>query len=285
MQKTVFYYMLKGMENQSDYEAKKERLLTLMGNLEAPVVACSGGADSALVTQLAFRLHPQTALAVFASTEAVAKAEREYAAKQAEQQGWRLDFLTLKSFDLAPVRHNERDRCYHCKTLICSAIRNHGKAKGGRNFLEGSNGDDAQSYRPGSRAVTETGFLSPLATVGFSKAEVRRFGAELGLASAGRPSAPCLLTRFPYALPGGVKTADIARIEIGEHHLKQYLRDDFRLRFVDDGTARIEAVATEHDLIRNRFDKICQGIPFARVILDSALFQSGSFDRKAGEGQ
>ena len=281
----MFYYMLKGMENLSDYEAKKQKLLTLIGNLEAPVVACSGGADSALVTQLAFRLHPQTALAVFVSTEAVAKAEREYAAKQARKQGWRLDFLTLKSFELAPVRRNERDRCFHCKTLICTAIRDHGKVKGGKHFLEGSNGDDARTYRPGSRAITETGFLSPLAMVGFTKAEVRCFGAELGLASASRPSAPCLLTRFPYALPGGVNTVDIERIEIGEHHLKQYLKDDFRLRFVDAGTARIEAAATDHDLIQSRFGEIRQGIPFARVILDSAPFQSGSFDRKAGDGQ
>lgn len=265
---------------EKQYEEKKKRLLTLMDTYDHPVVACSAGADSALLTQLAFMRHPDTALAVFVTTEGTDEAERDYAAAEAKLHGWRLRFLNLDTFRDDAVLHNRRDRCYHCKKMICKEIRRFGETYGGNHFLEGSNDDDRSVYRPGEGAVAETGFLSPLAEAGFSKAEVRRFGGELGLNSAVKPSAPCLLTRFPYDFESGVKKTDIERIKIGEHQLKAILSDNFRLRYVDRQTARIEASAADQHEIKAHFKEITKGIPFSHIILDEAPFQSGSYDRK-----
>lgn len=262
------------------YEEKKKRLLTLMDTYDHPVIACSAGADSALLTQLAFMRHPDTALAVFVSTEGTDEAERDYAAEEAMRHGWRLRFLNLETFRNDAVLHNRRDRCYHCKKMICEEIRCFGKTYGGKHFLEGSNDDDRSAYRPGERAVADTGFISPLAEAGFSKADVRRFGAELGLNSAIKPSAPCLLTRFPYDLENGVIKSDIKRIKNGEHQLKETLSDNFRLRYVDSQTARIEASAADQNEIKAHFKEITKGLPFSHIILDDTPFQSGSYDRK-----
>lgn len=267
------------------YETKKENLLTRMRGYDQPLIACSAGADSALLTELAFMLHPKTALAVFVATEALDEAEQSYALAEANLHGWRLLQLTVATFGENAVFHNRRDRCYHCKKLIYTTLRRYGILHDYKYFIEGSNADDSGVFRPGARAIVETGFISPLAEADFTKANVRRFGAELQLNSARKPSAPCLLTRFPYDLENGVKEADIERIKIGEHHLKRYLTDNFRLRFVNTNTARIETAAADQFFLQTHFHEIIQGIPFDHVILDEAPFQSGSFDRKAGNGQ
>ncbi len=69
---------------------------------------------------------------------------------------------------------------------------------------------------------------------------------------------------------------------MGEHHLKQILSDNFRLRFVDDETARIEASEEEIPFLYHNFQAVVNDIPFDRVLLDETPFRSGSFDRKAG---
>jgi uncharacterized protein len=268
--------------NQNAYEIKKKRLLTQLKDYDHPVIACSAGADSALLTDLAFKAHPDTALAIFAVTEGTDEGEQNYAAAEAKRRGWRLHFLRVETFAESDIFHNRRSRCYHCKKLICEELRRYGEKYGGKHFLEGSNGDDRFVHRPGERAVAETGFRSPLADNGFSKAEVRRFGAERGLLSAAKLSTPCLLTRFPYDLDEGFRAFDIERIKAGEHHLKQFLSDNFRLRFVDRETARIEASEGEISFLRHNFQAVINNIPFARVLLDETPFHSGSFDRKAG---
>jgi uncharacterized protein len=270
---------------KNNYEIKKDRLLALMDAYDHPVVACSAGADSALLTELAFIRHPLTALAVFVITEGTDEREKDYAVAEAKLRHWRLEILTLDTFQDEAVLHNRRDRCYFCKKMICAVIRNFGEENGGVHFLEGSNFDDKTVYRPGAQAVMESGFYSPLAEVGFRKTDVRRFGAALGLHSAVKPSAPCLMTRFPYDAEEGIQRNDIERIKTGEHHLKTILSDNFRLRFINGQAARIEASAADQDYIKTHFSEIVKGIPFSHVILDEKPFQSGSYDQQKGNGR
>ncbi len=169
--------------DQNAYETKKKRLLAQLKDYDHPVIACSAGADSALLTDLAFMAHPDTALAVFAVTEGCDEEEQSYAAAEAARRGWRLHILQVETFGESNVFHNRRSRCYHCKKLICREIRRYGEKHGGKHFIEGSNAEDRTVRRPGEKAVAETGFRSPLADNDFSKEEVRCFGEERGLLS------------------------------------------------------------------------------------------------------
>ena len=132
---------------KNDYEEKKKRLLALLDVYEYPVIACSAGADSALLTELAFMRHPDTALAVFVITEGTDEKEIDYAKAEAKLHRWSLHFLHLDSFKDSAVLHNRRDRCYFCKKMICAAIRSFGQQHGGVHFLEGSNFEDQTLYR------------------------------------------------------------------------------------------------------------------------------------------
>jgi uncharacterized protein len=86
-------------------------------------------------------------------------------------------------------------------------------------LVEGSNADDLSDYRPGRRAVTETGAVSPLLELGFSKDEIRALSQALGLSVWNRPSAPCLATRFPY---GTLVTHEgLRQVANGERYLHE----------------------------------------------------------------
>ena len=263
----------------TDFFSKKEKLNRLIMEIENPVVAYSGGVDSSLLTALAFRYHKDTALAVFASTPFIDEDELEYAKKQADKKNWKMQVVTVDPFVLPEVRTNTKERCYYCKTMILSELKKGVDAPGASTFLEGSNFDDEKHFRPGARAVKEQGFLSPLLEVEFTKEDVRRYASALLLPAADKPSRPCLLTRFPYHMESGIKSEVLNKIKEGEHLLSKALTDNFRLRYVDDHTARIEASLRNQGYLREH-PELLKKIPFDTIIIDKEPFQSGSFDRK-----
>ena len=65
-------------------------------------------------------------------------------------------------------------------------------------ILEGTNADDLKQYRPGIKAIKESGLHSPLLEANMTKKEIRELAATYGLKAANKPSSPCLATRFPY---------------------------------------------------------------------------------------
>ncbi len=96
------------------------------------------------------------------------------------------------------IRFNPENRCYLCKKTLFQKLMEYAKEQGISIIMEGTNEDDLHVYRPGLRAIKELGVFSPLAEVGFTKAEVRKLAKELGISVASRPSTPCLATRLPY---------------------------------------------------------------------------------------
>ncbi|MGI5874333.1 MAG: asparagine synthase-related protein [Bacillota bacterium] len=265
------------------FTEKKERLNEIVAASENPVVAYSGGVDSSLVTALVRARHGDAAQIYSVITPYMDEADIYFAAAAAKKNGWPVQWIRLNPLGAAEIARNSEDRCYHCKKRLFSAIKGKGEEQNGKTFLEGSNSDDTAVFRPGRRALAEMGFVSPLAEAGLTKAEIRRFAAELGLDAAERPSKPCLLTRFPYDLPTPVTEAMIERVKEGEHQLKAYLNDNFRLRWVSETEARLEVSDLDRDILTLGGKTILDKIPFAAVTVDSEPFQSGSFDRKKKE--
>lgn len=262
------------------YEKKKNRLNEIIKECQNPVVAYSGGVDSSLLTELVFRFHPDTAQAYSIITPYMDEADIFFGAAAATERNRPVIWINLNLLAVEEIAANPKDRCYHCKKRMLSTIKGRGEEHNGKTFLEGSNAEDMEAYRPGYRAVEELDYRSPLAEAGFSKAEVRRYATELELASAAYPSKPCLLTRFPYDKNGGVSLEDIERIKIGEHHLKAYLKDNFRLRWHGEQEALIEASPFDQRLLAIGGAKIRKSIPFETVTVEKEPFQSGHFDRE-----
>ncbi len=93
------------------------------------------------------------------------------------------------------IKNNPKDRCYHCKKLIYSRLKEFAKNKF---IIDGTNANDLKEFRPGIKALRELGISSPLAEFGISKEEIREFARISGVKIYNKPSSPCLATRFPY---------------------------------------------------------------------------------------
>ena len=92
-------------------------------------------------------------------------------------------------------------------------------------------------YRPGIRAIRELGITSPLALLGITKEEVRKFAGEYGISVSNRPSAPCLATRFPYGTR--LNMDKMKQVDQGEAYLRSLGLYNVRIR-VHGEVARIE---------------------------------------------
>ena len=164
-------------------------------------LAFSGGVDSSfllavlkeLCDEKPFPLQALNMRTVFLREDEIAEARQT-----ASSCGVPLAEFTCDPLSLPQLRNNPADRCYWCKRHIFSVFKDHAEKKHLEVIMDGTNGDDLHVYRPGRKALRELGVVSPLAELGFTKAEIRKLAAERGLKCAKKPAMPCLATRFAY---------------------------------------------------------------------------------------
>lgn len=239
-------------------------------------VAFSGGVDSALLLKAACSV-TKNVHAVTLYTPFHSPLEPTEAARMAQEWGAVHSVITLEAMP-AEVLANPPDRCYLCKRSIFTEIRRYADRHGLAHVLDGTNADDLNEYRPGLRTLVELGVISPLAGLGLSKAEVRTLAAELGLAVAAKPSAPCLATRFPYNEP--LHADKLAAVDEIERFVKALGPQVVRARVHGD-TIRLEVLPEEFGTVAAQGEALvreAQARGFARITLDLAGYRSGSFD-------
>lgn len=181
------------------------------------------------------------------------------------------------------IRYNPPDRCYLCKKELFGQILDLAGKEGLSSVLDGTNADDLNVYRPGLTALRELGILSPLAELGFSKAQVREMAKEMGLQAADKPSAPCMATRFPY---GARLTREaMEKAERIESAVKALDVNVVRARIHGD-TVRLEAEPESFDKLiaaRQELAVLCKSLGFLYVTMDLEGFRSGSMDIALGK--
>ncbi len=214
-----------------------ERLLEHLATLDSALVAYSGGVDSTLLAFAAHAVLGERCLAVLATSDTYPQSEVDYARKIAGDLGLRLH--EVETFELIDpqFRANTPERCYHCKLELFGLLRAVADSRGLSHVLDGTNVDDASDFRPGSRAGAELGVLSPLATTGFTKREIREVAAQLGLPNWDKPSMACLASRFPYGEE--ITEHRLQRVSQAEEALREMGLTQFRVRAHGD-VARLE---------------------------------------------
>lgn len=113
---------------------------------------------------------------------------------------------------------------------------------------------------------------------GFSKEMVRDLAADLGVSVAKRPSAPCLLTRFPYGTE--ITPEKLERLEKAEAFIRNLGFVKFRVRD-HSNIARIELETKDFEKflsLREKVVKELKDLGFSYVTLDLEGFRSGSMD-------
>lgn len=267
----------------SCYEQKRRKLLEKIDDLsnENIVLAFSGGVDSSLLLKICCDSAKKSGKKVYAitvHTELHPMKDIEIATKVAKEAGAEHMIVRIGELQDAGIRYNPTDRCYRCKKLLFSRLKEKAGELGAKIIVEGTNEDDLHVYRPGIRALQELEILSPLAECGFTKREVRKLAEEYGVSVANRPSTPCMATRFPYGAK--LDYGKMRCVEEGEEWLKTLGFYNVRIRVHED-IARIEVDENDMSLLlKNKTEVIekLKTLGYSYITIDLEGFRSGSMD-------
>lgn len=268
-----------------------ERRLSQLGSL---VVAFSAGADSAFLLAAAVRvLGSDNVVAATAVSDSLPAAEREAAAEFATSLGVRHLTPSTHEMDRAGYRANAGDRCYFCKAELIDVLLPLADQLGFAAVATGTNADDAAAgFRPGIRAASERGALTPLLDAGLTKPQIRELSRRWDLPTWDKPAAACLSSRIAYGIE--VTPARLSRVERAELSLRSTLAAydvevvDLRVRDLGDlarievdtsALARIEADATLNDACL----RVVVQAGFDGAVVDPQGFRSGAMNERLAQ--
>ena len=273
--------MNQGSANQpragaEELEARR-KVDEILAGLGKPLVAFSGGVDSAL---LVARVSLIGGGAATLSGSMYAAEETERARAVAKSLGVKHHEIPIDSLAVEGVRANPIDRCYHCRKSGMAKLVELAGTEGYDAVVDGENADDADDYRPGVRAMRELGLRGPLREAGLGKDWIRRWSAELGLPTADLPAAACLASRFPPGTPLTEKA--LRQVEEAERFLRGLGLRQVRVRHHGEA-ARIEVEPAEiaslaAPPLRERVARELNRLGYRRVSLDLAGYQAGSLN-------
>lgn len=264
---------------------KVRALESILGELPAAVVACSGGADSAFLADVAHRVLGPAALAVTADSPSLPRSELRAVEALARSRGWR--HQVVGTTELGDERYvaNPVNRCRFCKSALMDRLGPIGERHGGPVLL-GTVADDLGDWRPGIEASRERGARHPLVEAGLSKREVREASRELGLPTADKPAAACLSSRFAYGVR--ITVAGLRRVERAEACLHARGFRIVRVRDLGGGRARVEVGPDELAHLMAEagcVERNLLALGFGEVALDPRGYRSGALNEGVAPSQ
>src|SRR5512133_3548793 len=268
------------LENSLSPELKPrwDALVERFRQHDSVIIAFSGGVDSGLLCAAAYRAMGNKMLAVTVRSPVESMGDVASAEALAAQAGFPLRVLDHDDLTDPEFVANPPDRCYICKRTRFNLLKDLAAREGYSALVEGSNADDSGDYRPGMRAVTETGTISPLQELGFHKSEIRALAKALGLSVWDRPSAPCLATRFPYGSP--VTMDGLRQVADGERYLHEIGFQTVRVRHHGQ-LARLEVAPDEIErltFVRQPVSDYFKSLGFHYVAVDLNGYRLGSLN-------
>lgn len=261
---------------------RESRLAAWLCEQQSVLVGYSGGVDSTYLAVVAREvLGRDRAIAVLGRSPSVPNDQPHLARAMAAERDIDLRIVATGEVDDPRYAANPVNRCYFCKTVLWDVLVPIAREEGMATVVDGTNADDLMGHRPGAKAAAEHGVQSPLALLGFTKAEIRLLSQSRGLATWSQPSAPCLASRIPYGRP--VTVERLSQVDRAEQALRQLgITGDLRVRHHDD-LARVELdpATIDHWLQPDNALRLVTAVRaagFRRVAIDLRGFRSGSLN-------
>lgn len=248
---------------------------------EGICIAFSGGVDSSLILKVACEAAKEQNKNVYAvtfDTKLHPLSDITISKEVAKSMGAIHNIIQVDEFENEEFLMNPIDRCYQCKRYLFTQLLEFAKKNNLKHIVDGTNADDLNVYRPGLRALSEIGVISPLAKLGITKEEVREMAKELNISVATRPSTPCLATRLPYNTK--ITSELLEKIEKAEEYIKSLGFEVIRVRVHGD-IVRIEVNKEEFSKFLEKKDLVInylKDLGFIYITLDLEGFRSGSMD-------
>jgi uncharacterized protein len=267
-------------------DEKYKSLQEILKSLGSVVVAYSGGVDSTFLLKVAVdTLGADSVLACISAGPSEPKQQLQRAGEVAKRLCVRLQ--TIEAGEMADPNFvaNKADRCFHCKSHICTVLLDIAKQEGFKHVIFGTNLDDLDDYRPGNRAMKVFGIRCPLAEAKLTKSDVRQLSRRLNLPTADIPSSPCLASRLAYGLE--ITESRLNQIAQAEDFLRTLRLVEFRVRH-HDTIARIEVFPGDFEKImgepnRSKIIEKLKSLGFKYITVDLQGFRSGSMNEVISE--
>ncbi|HDJ22575.1 MAG TPA: ATP-dependent sacrificial sulfur transferase LarE [Candidatus Aminicenantes bacterium] len=257
---------------------KYERLKKIIESLEGVVIGFSGGVDSTFLLKAAHDVLGDKVLAVIATSETYPQREIEDALKLAQELGVRFKLIKTHELQDDNFRQNPPQRCYYCKKELFTKLKTIAQEKGFKWVLDGSNYDDLDDFRPGTKARDELGVRSPLQEAKLTKKDIRLLSKYFGLSTWSKPSFACLASRFPYYTP--IDEEDLQRIGQAEDFLRGLGFRQVRVRH-HGFLARIEVLLEEIPRLVEQKEMVVKkfkALGYRYVTIDLEGYRSGSMN-------
>jgi uncharacterized protein len=257
---------------------KCEKLKQYLKELKTVAVAFSGGMDSTFLLKVAHDVLGDNVLAITVASALFPKRELQQAKHFVQNHGIAHSIVHAEVLKNTEFSKNTHHRCYYCKKELCAILQRVASEKNIKHVLEGSNFDDLNDYRPGTKALKEFGFKSPLQEVKLTKSDIRALSQAMNLSTWDKPAFACLASRVPYGVQ--ITKSRLNMVEQAEDFLQKVGVKQFRVRFHNE-LARIEVLPDDFQRILSHADEIVTEftkIGFTYITLDIKGYRTGSLN-------
>ncbi len=244
------------------------------------LVAFSGGVDSTVLASIVSEVASATTLLII-SSPTVPESELAGAKEIAKELGLELIVKDFNWLEEEALVTNQIDRCFRCKQILAVSWLKVAEDLGFEIVVEGTTASETEGYRPGAKALEDSGVQSPYLDVSITKEEIREYARSRGLSVAEKPSGACLATRFPYDTE--ITLERLKMVETVEKAVMTIFNVEcVRARFHGD-LVRIEVGESELPAMfdtakMSELEEQARAVGFSYVTLDIRGYRTGAMD-------